>query len=315
MIRYLLRRLATAIVLVFLVLTLIFFVIRAVPGDPAQLLAPGGSTGEATEEAVEQTRELLGLNRPLLQQFTDFVGGVITGNLGTSFEGGRPVTVAVLERLPNSLELVAIASLLGILIGVVLGVVGTLRGRFADLVVTATTSFGISVPVYVVGVVLVYVFAIILGWLPAGGYAGWEDPARHIRQLLLPAVTLAIPFSATVARMTRASILETRTQDWVRTARSWGMGPREVFLRHVFRNALTPVVTSIGLQIGLMLGGTILVESVFSYPGLGRLMIEAVQDRDYPIVQGVVVIIAIIFIGLNIVVDLLYGVLDPRVRR
>jgi len=315
MIKYLSRRIGTAVILVLLVLTLIFFVVRAVPGDPAQLLASGGANGEATDEAIAQARELLGLNRPLLQQFTDFVGGAITGNLGTSFQDGRPVTAAVLERLPNSLELIGCAALIGIIIGIALGVLAAVRGGIADVAVTTLTSFAISAPVYVVGVVLVYIFAIVLGWLPAGGYASWSEPERHVRQLLLPATTLAFPFSAIVARMTRASVLETRRQDWVRTARSWGMGPRPVFVRHVFRNALTPVVTAIGLQIGLLLGGTVLVERVFSYPGLGGLMIQGVQNRDYPIVQGVVIIVAMLFIALNILVDVLYGVLDPRVRR
>ena len=314
MISYLLRRIATAVVLVFLVLTHVFFVVRAVPGDPAQLLASGGANGEATDEAVAQMRELLGLNLPLWQQFGNFVGGVVRGDLGTSFEDGRSVTATVLERLPNSLELVGFAALIGIIIGIVLGVVAAVRGGAVDVAVTAITSFSVSVPVYVLGVVLAYIFAISLAWLPAGGYADWSDPARHLRLMVLPCFTLAIAFSAVVARMTRSSIVETRRQDWVRTAHSWGMNPRLVFVRHVFRNALTPVVTSVGLQIGLMLGSTVLIERVFSYPGLGQLMIEAVQNRDYPIVQGVVIIIAIIFIGLNILVDVLYGVLDPRVR-
>lgn len=312
---YLLKRIGTGLVLVLLVLTLIFFIVRAVPGDPAQLLASGGANGQASDEAVAQMRELLGLNLPLWQQFVQFVGGVATGDLGISFENGRSVTAAVLERLPNSLELVAAAAILGIVFGIVFGVIAALRGGVVDGMVTAATSLAVSVPVYVLGVVLAYVFALVLGWLPAGGYASWDDPGRHIRQLILPAVAMAIPFSATVARMTRSSVLETRRQDWVRTAKSWGMAPRPVFVHHVFRNALTPVVTAVGLQIGLMLGSTVLIERVFSYPGLSQLMIDAVQNRDYPMVQGVVIVIAIIFITLNIIVDLLYGVLDPRVRR
>lgn len=312
---YLLKRIGTGLVLVLLVLTLIFFVVRAVPGDPAQLLASGGANGQASEEAVAQMRELLGLNLPLWQQFAQFLGGVVTGNLGISFEDGRSVTAAVLERLPNSLELVAVAAVLGIVFGIAFGVIAALRGGVVDGMVTAATSLAVSIPVYVLGVVLAYVFALQLGWLPAGGYASWADPERHIRQLILPAVALAIPFSATVARMTRTSVLETRRQDWVRTARSWGMAPRPVFLGHVFRNALTPVVTAVGLQVGLMLGSTVLIERVFSYPGLSQLMIDAVQNRDYPMVQGVVIVIAVIFIALNILVDVIYGVLDPRVRR
>lgn len=315
MLNYLLRRIGTGLVLVFLVLTLIFFVVRAVPGDPAQLLASGGSEGQASEEAIEQMREILGLNLPLWQQFLQFLGGVVTGNLGVSFEDGRSVTAAVLERLPNSLELVLAASVVGVVFGIVLGVLAASRGGIIDGLVTASTSLAVSVPVYVLGVVLAFVFALQLGWLPAGGYADWSNPGRHLRQLVLPAVALAIPFSAIVARMTRTSVLETRRQDHVRTAQSWGMKPRPIFMRHVFRNALTPVVTVIGLQVGLLLGSTVLIERVFSYPGLSQLMIDAVQNRDYAIVQGVVIVIAVIFIALNIVVDVLYGVLDPRVRR
>lgn len=315
MVWYILRRLAIAAGIALLVLTAIFFVVRAVPGDPAEILTSGGANGQATPEAVEQTRQQLGLDQPLSVQYTGYLWDVLRGDLGTSFDGGRPVTDAVFERLPATVELVLAASVPGVILGLALGITAAVRGGWADTLVTAFASVSVAVPVYVLGVFLVYFLALGLGWFPAGGYASWYDPAEHMSRLVLPAAALAIPLSGTIARMTRSSVLETRRQDWVRTAHSWGLSRRKVFGGHVLRNSLTPITTTIGLEAGIMLGSTVLVERVFSYPGLSALLIDAVNDRDYPIVQGVVITIAVIFILINIAVDALYGVLDPRVRR
>jgi peptide/nickel transport system permease protein len=315
MVSYLARRFATGIGLMYLVLTLIFVVIRTVPGDPAELLASGGGTGPVSPEAVARIREQLRLDEPVFAQYLSYLTGVIKGDFGVSFRYGQPVTPLIVERLPNTLQLVLGAALLGVTIGVALGIVAAVRGGMVSTFITAMGSLSISIPVYVLATVLAYTIALKLKWLPAGGFTGWDDPIGHLRILVLPCVSLAVPFAAIVARITRSGLVETAQKDWVRTARSWGLPPATVFGRHVLRNSLTAVITIVGLEIGQMVGSTILVEQVFSYPGLSQLMIEAVRERDYPIVQGVAIMVACFFILINIVVDVLYGALDPRARR
>ncbi|MEU1259313.1 ABC transporter permease [Streptomyces chartreusis] len=312
---FILKRLGIGVGLIFLVLTLIFLVLRTVPGDPAQVLASGGLTGEATPEAVEQMRKELGLDQPVIVQYGSYLFGVVTGDLGDSFQYHEPVTAVIMERLPNTLELVAFASIIGIGFGIVIGSVAARRGGVLDSIVAAATSLAISIPVYVLAVVFIYYMSLQLGWFPAGGFIPWSDPAGHLQSLVLPAVCLAIPLTSIIARMTRSSVLETQQQDWVRTGHSWGLSARKVFTSHILRNALTPVVTTIGLEIGLMLGSTVLIESIFAYPGMSALLVHAINARDYPIVQGVVITLATMFIVLNICVDALYGILDPRARK
>ncbi|MGO1410390.1 MAG: ABC transporter permease [Microbacterium sp.] len=315
MISFIARRLAMAAGLVLLVLTLIFAALQFVPGDPAVLLLSTGDGGAPSPEAVERVREQLGLDQPLLAQYAQFLGGIVTGDLGESFRTQQPVLQAVGERLPRTLQLVLFATVLSIVIGVPLGAVAV-RGGWVDTAITAFSSIGMALPVFVFGAVLILVFSIALGWLPAGGYADpLRDPAGALASTILPAVSLAVGFSAQIARMTRSSVLEVQGQDWVRTARSIGLAPFVVFRKHVLRNSLTPVVTVIGVGFGVLLGSTVLVERVFNYPGLSSLLIDGVTNRDYPVVQGIVIVIALMFIGINIVVDLVYGVLDPRVRR
>lgn len=311
---FILKRLGIGVGLFLLVLTLIFFVLRTVPGDPAQILASGGLNGQATPQAVAQMRRELGLNRPVIVQYGSYLFGVVTGNLGESFQYHQSVISVVLERLPNTLELVAFASLIGVVLGITIGSLAARRGGILDTIVTTVTSFAISVPVYVLAVVFIYFFALKLQWFSAGGFAPWTEPGAHLKGLVLPAVCLAIPLTSIIARMTRSSVLETQQQDWVRTGHSWGLSARKVFTSHILRNALTPVTTSIGLEIGIMLGSTVLIENIFAYPGMSALLVQAINSRDYPIVQGVVITLAGMFIILNIIVDALYGVLDPRAR-
>lgn len=311
---FILRRIGIGLGLLFLVLTLIFLVLRLVPGDPAQVLASGGATGQASPEAVEQMREQLGLDRPVIVQYGAFLLGVISGNLGESFQYHEPVTAVILDRLPNTLELVAFAGVIGVTLGIAIGSLAARRGGVLDTGVTAGTSLSIAIPVYVLAVIFIYFFALELRWFPAGGYTPWSNPVGHIKGLVLPAVCLAIPLTAIIARMTRSSILETQQQDWVRTSQSWGLPERKVFTSHILRNSLTPIVTVIGLEIGLMLGSTVLVENIFAYPGMSGALVQAINARDYPTVQGVVITLAALFIALNIIVDALYGTLDPRAR-
>jgi len=312
---FILKRLATGVILVWIVLTLIFLMLQAVPGDPAVQLLTGAGGGAVSPEAVEAMRQRLGLDLPILQQYWNYLTGVLTGDLGTAFRDGREVSTMILERLPRTLELVLLAVLLALLIGVPLGSLAARKGGWADSTVSVLTSIGMSVPVYIIGTIFVLVFAINLGWFPSGGFRPiTEDPVGHFVRLLLPAVALSLGIISIVSRMARSAVLENLQQDWVRTARSWGIGKKQVFNKYVLRNSLTPVATVTGLQIGSLLGGTVLIEQVFIWPGLSSLLIEAVVARDYPVVQGIVIILSVIFIVINLLVDILYGYLDPRVR-
>lgn len=316
MLRYIAKRLAVGAGLVLLVLTLIFAALHLVPGDPALILLSQGDGASASPEAVAQLREQLGLDQSILQQYWDFLSGVLTGDLGQSFRTGQEVSEAVASRLPRTLELVGVATLISVAVGVPWGAAAARRGGRLDSVTSVLTSIGIALPVFVFGAVLILLFSLRFSLLPAGGYAAFtQDPVRHLELLVLPAVALAVGFTSTIARMTRSAVLEMLHQDWVRTARSRGLSRRRVFRRHVLRNSLTPVVTVVGVGVGTLLGSTVLVERVFNYPGLSSLLVESVTARDYPVVQGIVITIAVLFIAINIVVDIVYGVLDPRVRR
>lgn len=309
------KRLLVAAGMIFFVVTFVFLALYMVPGDPAEvMLATEG--GAPSPEAVAETRVKLGLDRPLLDQYVGYLGRLARGDLGTSFTDDEPVLHNVLQRLPRTLELIAAATLLSILIGLPLGTLAALKhGSAIDRALGLWASFSNSVPVFVLGTVLVLLFALTLKWMPAGGYTPFAiSPGRHLLQLLMPAVSIAVGFSAIILRMSRATVLDVLQQDWVRTARSKGLSERRVVVAHVVRNALGPVLTLTGLQMGAMLGGTVLVEYVFNWPGLSGLLVRAVESRDYPEVQGIVLVIAVLFIVLNLVVDILYSALDPRVQ-
>lgn len=312
---YVLRRLAISIGLIWTVATLIFLVLRMIPGDPAELLLSSGGVAPDPAQVLE-LRERLGLEAPILQQYASFIGQLLRLDLGTSLTDDYPVMDEIAKRLPRTIELILAATILAVAIGMPLGVVAALRrGSGMDRTLSAVASFNQSLPVFVTGTLLILVFAQQLRWVPAGGYVAFaQDPARHLTNLLMPAVTIAIGLSTVVFRMTRASVLETLDRDWVRTARAKGLAPRHVVRRHVLRNSLGPVVTVIGLQMGTLLGGTVLVEYVFNWPGLSGYLVRAVEQRNYPEVQGIVLVICALFVFLNLVVDLLYAVLDPRVR-
>jgi len=312
---YVLRRLAISIGLIWTVATLIFLVLRMIPGDPAELLLSSGGVAPDPAQVLE-LRERLGLEAPILQQYASFIGQLLRLDLGTSLTDDYPVMDEIAKRLPRTIELILAATILAVAIGMPLGVVAALRrGSGMDRTLSAVASFNQSLPVFVTGTLLILVFAQQLRWVPAGGYVAFaQDPARHMTNLLMPAVTIAIGLSTVVFRMTRASVLETLDRDWVRTARAKGLAPRHVVRRHVLRNSLGPVVTVIGLQMGTLLGGTVLVEYVFNWPGLSGYLVRAVEQRNYPEVQGIVLVICALFVFLNLVVDLLYAVLDPRVR-
>lgn len=315
MLVYVLKRLATACLLVWLVATLIFLVLHAVPGDPAELLLSQGGVAPDTAQ-VEELREQLGLDRPLGTQYASYIGSLARGDLGTSLQDGHSVAEEVWLRLPRTLELIAAASILSLLIGLPAGVAAAVRrGAARDRVLSGLAGLFLSVPVFVVGTLAVLLFSQQLKWVPAGGFVPFSQyPAGHLLLLLMPTATIAIGLSAVVFRTTRNAMLEILGRDFVRAARAKGVPSRRIVVRHVLRNALIPIVTVFALQIGTLLGGTVLVEYVFNWPGLSGYLVRAVEARDYPEVVGIVFVISTLFVFLNLAVDLLNGALDPRVR-
>lgn len=309
--QYLLRRLLIAIALVIGSATIVFLLLQAVPGDPVRVFL-----GDfATEEQVIAVRHEMGLDRPLWEQYLDWLGGMVRGDLGTSLSLNQPVLNVILERIPRTLEMVAISIVLALIIGIPVGIVSALRrGKVTDIGLTAVTLLGLSVPTYVTGTLFVLIFAVGQKWLPASGYVTFaDDPVRHIQLLILPCTTLALVLAASIARMTRSSMLETLHQDYVRTARAKGLEESRVIRGHVFRNGLVPITTIVGLQAGNLLGGTIIVESIFAWPGLSTLMFRGIETRDFPVVQACVLVISGLFIMFTLIVDVINGVIDPRI--
>lgn len=309
------RRLIVSVGLVWAVASLVFLVIHLIPGDPAELLLSQG--GIAPDPmAVEELRERLGLNLPLWTQYLDYMGGLMRGDFGLALQDEHPIVDEIALRLPRTLELVGAAGLIALAFGVPLGIAAALRaGGMVDRTLTAAAGLALSIPVFVVGTLTVLVLAQQLKLVPAGGYVPFaRDPGRHILLLLMPAGTIAVGLGAVVFRVMRASVLEVLERDHVRAAQARGVSPAGIIRRHVLRNALTPVVTVVALHLGSLLGGTVLVEFVFNWPGLSGYLVRSVESRDYPEVMGIVLVISAIFVLLNFLVDLLYAVIDPRVR-
>lgn len=310
-----LRRLAISIGLVWVVATIVFLAIHLVPGDPAELLLSQGGVAP-DPAAVAELRTQLGLDRPILTQYADSMTRLLRGDLGRSLQDDSSVAQEIGRRLPRTLELIAAAMLLAVAVGVPAGTLAAMRrGGIWDRIATGLFGLALSVPVFVLGTVMVFVFAQTLHWVPAGGYVGFAaSPGLHLLLLAMPATAIGVGLAAVVFRMSRAAVLDVATQDYIRTARAKGVAPSRILRRHVLRNALLPVVTVIALHLGGLLGGTVLVEYVFNWPGLSGLLVGAVIARDYPEVIGVVFTISVLFVALNFVVDVLYAVLDPRVR-
>jgi len=306
------RRLLTLVVQMFFVAVLVFLMLRLVPGDPAR-----GILGEsATEEQVAEMRRQLGIDRPLIEQFVDWFGGVLTFDLGDSIISGRSVAGDVANRITNSLELIVVAVALSLIIAIPLGTLAAMRAnRPTDLALSSFAMLGLSLPSFVTGTVLVLVFGLKLRWIPQSSFVAWSaDPIAHMKLLILPGLTLGFANAAVILRMTRSSMLEVLRQDYVRTARAKGLSEKRVIAAHTLRNAINPVISIVGLEIATLLGGMVIVEQIFNWPGLSSLLMSGVLSRDYPVVQGVVLVIAVLTIVINVVVDILYAVLDPRIR-
>jgi len=287
------------------VLTIVFLLLRVLPGDPARLVA--GLT--ASPEEVEAVRNRLGLDEPIYVQYGIYMIDFAEGDFGKSIYSDRPVMDDIIARLPYTFQLAFVTIILTIVLGIPLGIVAAMRQKsWIDMLISVGSLLGISLPSYALGLLLIVLFAVNLGWFPAAG-AG-----QGIRSVVLPALTLSLIFLAVITRITRGAMLEVLSQDYIRTARSKGLTRQRVIQTHAFRNAMIPVVTVLGLQFGGLLSGAVLTETVFGWPGLGLLLTEAIFNQDYPMVQGVVLFISVVFVFANLFVDLIYAAVDPRIR-
>ena len=309
---YLVRRLVAVLPVMAVVATVVFLLIHLIPGDPVSvMLGP-----DATPTQIEATRQALGLNRPLWEQLIGFYGRVLTGDLGQSYFLDRPVSRALWERAEPTLVLMLCALVVAVAIGVPSGTIAAAhRGSAWDRGLMTVSLLGVCIPGFWLSLNFIYFFAVRLGWLPAAGYVSiFSDPAAALRYMVLPAFSLGFSQSALIARISRSCMLEVLQQDYIRTARAKGLSQGTVTWVHAFRNALVPVVTVIGITTAVLIGGAVVTEIVFNIPGLGRLIISAILRRDYPVVQGVVLVIAASYVLINLGVDILYALIDPRIR-
>ncbi|OFX35550.1 MAG: glutathione ABC transporter permease GsiC [Armatimonadetes bacterium RBG_16_67_12] len=311
---YFMRRLMLAVPTILGVVTAVFLLIRLVPGDVVTYMI--GLEGSLPQGRVEDLKRLFGVDRPLHVQYADYVGNVGRGNLGKSLRTGRPVGPELARRFPVTIQLALMGLLAAIAIGVPIGILAALRrGRLADYLATTFVLIGLSVPSFWLAILLILFFALRLGWLPPTGFISLgESLSENLRHMLLPALSLGLILAAASTRIVRSSLLEVLERQYIRTARAKGLRESAVVLRHALRNALIPVVTVIGLQFGTLLGGTVIIEQIFSLPGIGRYALEGINLRDYPVVQGAVLAIALAFVLVNLFVDLCYGFIDPRIR-
>lgn len=312
-----LRRVLTSVGLIWGVATLLFLAIYMIPGDPAELLLTQAGGAAPSQQQVALLREELGLNRPVWESYLASMKGLATFDLGKSLQDGASISAEILRRLPRTLELILASMLIAAVVGVSAGIVAALnQDRPVDRAISVVSGTLISMPVFVLGSFLIIAFAQYLRVLPSGGFVPFgSDPAAHLRALVLPALTIAAGLSSSICRMTRASVLETMTSDHVKAARARGLQPRQVFSRHVLRNALVPIATVISLNAGALLGGTVLVEAVFNWPGISGFLVASVDARDYPAIIGTIFVTSSIFIFLNLATDAVTLSLDPRISR
>lgn len=306
------RRILSAIPVLFMVAIIVFLVLRLSPGDPAVMIAGPN----ATPEQLQMLRDSMGLNKPLLEQLYIWLGNMVQGDFGVSLVSGQPATKLIADRFGPTLALSLSTITLAVLVAIPLGVVAAWQqGKWLDRLVMAGSVLGFSVPVFIIGYVLILIFARTLNWFPVQGYqplsAGvWE----FARRLVLPTITLSFPYIALIARIVRTNVIEVMNEDYIRTARAKGLKESAVLMQHALGNAAVPIITIIGVSIAMLIGGVVVTESVFNIPGLGRLVLEAVLARDYTVIQAIIMLFSTIYVVINLVVDLLYGVVDPRIR-
>lgn len=315
MLPFLFRRLASAIVTLALATGVVFIAIHLLPGDPVAIML--GDQAGSDPVAVARVRAQLGLDLPLGTQFTHWAGALAHGDLGVSLRTGEPVADELARRIPRSLELIGAGLLVAVLVGVPLGVVAARsRGRLAGAAASVVAVAGFSAPVFVLGILLVLLFSLALGWLPSSGFVAFsDDPVQHVLALILPSLTIGLNFMGVVARMTRASLSDVMGRDYVKLARAKGLPRGKAILRHALPNALVPVIAIIGVRAGNLLGGTVIIEALFDWPGLSSLLVSAAFSRDYPVIQGSLLAIFALFILISLVIDLAQGFVDPRIRR
>ncbi|MCE2457924.1 MAG: ABC transporter permease [Dehalococcoidia bacterium] len=311
--QFIVVRLISMLFTLFGLSVLVFLLARLIPGDVVQVSL---EQAERTPEMVQELRSFFGLDQPLYVQYWRWLSDVLQGDLGTSWRSGHSVMSLILDRLSVTAELTIMAMVVSIGLGVPLGIVAATRqNSFLDYLVRVTSMFSLSIPEFWQGIMLILVLSITLGWIPSLEYVDlWKDPVTNLSIMILPAVSVGTVASANIVRMTRATMLEELRQDYIRTARAKGLHDRVVIYSHALKNTLIPVVTIAGLQIGYLMGGIVVMEAVFTLPGVGRLMLLAISQRDYPLIQGVVLFIATIFVFSNLLVDVLYAYVNPRIR-
>jgi peptide/nickel transport system permease protein len=304
--QYLIKRLIWAIPVLFGVSITVFLMLHLIPGDPVLALLRGQPT--VTPEDYARLRNQLGLDKPLPLQYLHWLGGVLQGDFGESILAHRPVLTMIAEQAWSTVQLTLAAMLLAIAIGTTLGTISALRrNSWVDTMASLISLFGVSMPSFWFGMILIYVFSLRLGWFPITGDGGWK-------RLVLPALALSLDFSAIIARLVRSSLIEVLQQDFIRTARAKGLRERYVVVRHALRNSLIAVITIIGLQFGTLLGGAVVIETVFARQGIGRLAVTGILGKDFPLVQAIVLLAAVVYVGINLLVDLSYSLLDPRIK-
>ena len=312
MLEFLLQRAAISVVTLFVISLIVFTGVRLIPGDPARVL--GGT--DADEAGLEEIRQKYGLKDPIAVQYLRWVGLALRGDLGESIRTRQSVAWTVGKKLPITAELAVLSLLLALAIAIPAGVIAAVRRNTVwDLLASGVSLCGVSIPNFWLGIMLILLFSVRLGWLPASGFVPfWEDPTGNLRRMIMPAFVLGTALAAALMRQTRNSMIEILGADYIRTAYSKGLAQRVVVLRHAIRNGLIPVVTILGLQVGALMGGAVVTEQIFVVPGFGRLIVEAVFTRDYPLVQGVVLITASVYVLVNLLVDISYSMLNPRIR-
>jgi peptide/nickel transport system permease protein len=316
MITYLIRRLIMVLIVLIIVSILVFVAMRMLPGDPIRMLVTQSEQQEFTEQQIAQLRHEFGLDRPMMVQYFSWIGGIFRGDLGVSILHRAPVAGEIIRRLPITLHLGITAFIVGIVVGIPAGVICAVRrGKWIDTLVTTFANLGITVPNFWLGVMLIYLFGLYLRWLPVMGYTSpFEDLGMNARQMIMPIICMALFPIASNARQSRSSMLEVMKQDYIRTAWSKGLQERVIIIRHALKNGLIPIITLSGMGLSMIIGGSVIVETVFNIPGMGRLAVTSVLNQDYPYVQGIILLVSTFILMINLVVDLAYGWLDPRIR-
>jgi len=313
---YIVRRLLHALIVIWIVSIIVFWGMRLLPGDPVLMFLTRGQLGSATLEQVEHIRETMGLNRPMVVQYLEWLLGLFKGDFGISISQRSDVFEIIKQRIPVTIHLTLLAFFACNMIGIPAGIIASVRrGEWLDTFVTSTANIGITVPTFWLGIILIYFFSFRLGLIPIFGYVSpMEDFWESTRSVIAPVICLALPHISTIARMSRSSMLEVIHQDYIRTARSKGLEERRIVLGHALKNALIPIVTLQGMSISQIIGGSVIIECVFGIPGVGRLAQQAMLAQDYPVVQAIVLLTAILILTINIIIDISYGWINPRVR-